>query len=191
MPVPCFFTHCGGNQHVSFTLDLWWWPGRKLTGRTPAWKINCAHLVSASGEILHLELENGGSFTSFLPSSNTCCQYFSCSSSAWAGMMWVNVLMWLCFCGNIYTHICVCGCIFCGISGALWADELCCKWEQKHFCQPLFGRRDIVDLCWTSFTDYNFIATRTIISKSALPVAACSRCTLKYWGLFWVGITLL
>lgn len=113
MPVPCFFTHSGGNQHVSFTLDLWWWPGRKFMGRTPAWKINCAYLVSANGELLHLEPENGDSSTSFLPSSNTCCQYFSCRSSSWAGMMWVKVLMWLYFCGNcIYLYICLCVCVW-------------------------------------------------------------------------------
>lgn len=55
MPVPWFSTHCGGNQHVSFTLDLWWWSGRKLMGRTPAWKINCAYVVSANEEVLHWE----------------------------------------------------------------------------------------------------------------------------------------
>lgn len=191
MPVPCFFTHCGGNQHVSFTLDLWWWPGRKLMGRTPAWKINCAHLVSASGEILHLELEKGGEFYLISAKQQHMLSIFflqfclgrddvgKCSD--------VVVFLWK----YIYTYVCV-AIYFGGISGALWVDELCCRWEQKHFCQPQFGRRDMVDLCCTmSFTDFNFITTRTIISKSALPVAACSRCTLKYWGLFWVGITLL
>lgn len=92
-------------------------------------------------------------------------------------MMWVNVLMWLYFCGNIsiylYTYLYVCGFICGGISGALWIDELCGRWEQKHFCQPLFGRRDSADPCCTlSFTDFNLITTRTGICRSAPPVAA-------------------
>lgn len=176
MPVPWFFIHCGGNQHVSFTLDLWW-PGRKLMGRPPAWKISCAYLVSANGEILHWEPENGGGSTSFLPSSNTCCQYFflqifclgrddvgKCSD--------VAVFMWKYI--YTHTHICVCVAIcFGGIPGALRADELCHRWEHKHFCQSLSGRRDTADLCCTmSFTDFKFSTARTVICKSALPVAA-------------------
>lgn len=107
---------------------------------------------------------------------------FSCRSSAWAGMVWVNVLMWLWkyiyisvylyfLWKYIYTHMCVCGYI-CWWNFR-WADGLCHRWEQKHSCQPLFGRRDTADLCCTmSFTEFNFSTARTVICKSALPVAA-------------------
>lgn len=83
-----------------------------------------------------------------------------------------------------YTYVCVCVAIyFGGISGALWIDELCPRWEQKHFFQPLFGRRETVDLCCAmGFTDFNFIATRTVICKSALPIAAQQQVYLEILG---------
>lgn len=46
----------------------------------PTCKISFASLVSANGEILILEPGNGSGSTSFLPSSNMCCQCFPVNS---------------------------------------------------------------------------------------------------------------
>lgn len=188
MPVPWFSTHCGGNQHVSFTLDLWWWSGRKLMGRTPAWKINCAYVVSANGEVLHWEpgafaLRKWGRF--YLISAKQqhmlsifFLQIFCLGRDGVGKRSDVAVEIYIYFCISIfsveiyiYTYVCVCGYI-CWWNFR-WADGLCHRWEQKHSCQPLFGRRDTADLCCTmSFTEFSFSTARTVICKSALPVAA-------------------
>lgn len=193
MPVPWFFIHCGGNQHVSFTLDLWW-PGRKLMGRTPAWKINCAYLVSANGEILHWEAENGGGSTSFLPSSNTCCQYFflqifclgrddvgKCSD--------VAVFMWKYI--YTHTHMCVWLCVL---------VEFQVHWELMNSVTGEStsvsvshslgkGTQQISAVQWVLQTLSSALPEQLSVSQHYL-LLHISRCTLKYWGIFWMGITL-
>lgn len=183
MPVPWVFIPWGGNEHLSFAFALQWWPGRKLRERTPStWKISCASLVSANGEILHLEPGNRSGSTSFLPSSNTCCQYFCCGSSAWTGMLWVKVLM------RLQWPKCL---FFYGSSSALWVDKFHRRrWELKHSYQTLFERRETRSvLCNEVYRLHHCKNSFICKCKPSLHILHSSSCTLKYCGVYWMGIT--